>query len=107
LIRNGVSFGLATLSSSAIQIGTTSVVIYNPPDLFTNSYLGTADRQPAYYVFRARTFIDVNANDALDSGEIYDASPATVQFVVVDNVANFIQNRKSEDTQPIQEMDRP
>ncbi len=100
LLENGVSVATGT---GAIVLGDGFTVVLRDP------YLGVASRQPTYYVFRARTFIDnpLNPNGTLDSGEIYDTSPATVQFVVVDNVANFIQNRKSEDTQPIQEIDRP
>ncbi len=105
LVENGVSVGIVAIPSSLVLGNTYTTVIVDATDLA--SFLGSASRQPTYYTFRARTFIDANANDLLDSGEIYDASPATVQFVVVDNVANFIQNRKSEDTQPIQEMDRP
>lgn len=71
-------------------------------------FLGTANRQPTYYTFQAQAYVDVNDNNAYDAGtDIIDASPATVQFVVVDNVAEFIQRRKSEDAQPIQETDRP
>ncbi len=115
LLENGVS--IATGTGSTVTSGVAfvkdfigdgfTVVIPRPANSL--SYLGVASRQPTYYVFRARTFIDnpLNPNGTLDSGEIYDTSPATVQFVVVDNVANYIQNRKSEDTQPIQEMDRP
>ncbi len=98
LLENGVSVATGT---GAIVLGDGFTVVLRDP------YLGVASRQPAYYIFRARTFIDSTPNGILDPGEIYDTSPATVQFVVVDNVANYIQNRKSEDTQPIQEMDRP
>jgi len=80
-----------------------------PPILTPDSgFLGSANRQPTYYTFQAQAYLDVNNNDLYDNGtDILDTSPATVQFVVVDNVAEFIQRRKSEDAQPIQEMDRP
>jgi hypothetical protein len=113
LVRNGESL-YTVVGGSEIgedpSDGTVGVVLPLALDVDasnTLAYLGSAFRQPTYYTLRARTFIDANVNGALDSGEIYDASPATVQFVVVDNVAHFIQNRKAEDTQPIQEMDRP
>jgi len=104
LIENGQSVILDTALVSEIVGDTYTLVI--PIDVGA-TYLGSANRQPTYYVFRARTFIDADGDGTLDTDEIYDTSPATVQFVVVDNVANYIQNRESEDTQPIQEMDRP
>ncbi len=112
LLENGQSVLLSTALPAypAYIVGDTFSLVV-PIDVDT-TYLGVASRQPTYYMFRARTFTfeDADGDGAFDPGETViatDASPATVQFVVVDNVANFIQNRKSEDTQPIQEMDRP
>lgn len=90
--------------ASALVVGD-SVTLTLPIAL--NGSLGTFDRQPAFYTLQAQAYIDANDNQQFDNGEVIDSSPATVQFVVVDNVAEFIQRRKSEDSQPIQEMDRP
>lgn len=59
---------------------------------------GDVNRQPRYYVFRATTVNDDGTRDT---------TPANVQFVVVDDVAEFIQSRRTRDVQPIREQDRP
>ncbi len=58
------------------------------------SYLGDLTREPTYYTFEAVT---VNSDGTQDS------SPAHVNFVIVDNVADFIKNR--DEAQPIRESD--
>ncbi len=109
LSENGVELNFGTLEDIPYtQVAGNSVTL-TLPLLGTqdSGYLGSADRQPTYYTLQAQAYIDANQNSQFDNGEIIDSSPATVQFVVVQNVAEFIQRRKSQDAQPIQEMDRP
>lgn len=78
-----------------------------PNSLYPIIFGDRENRQPRYYVFRARTFVDLNNSGTLDDGDIVDTTPANVPFVVVDNVAEYIQNRRSSEAQPIREQDRP
>ena len=56
-------------------------------------------RRPVHYVFQATGRVIV------DTRTIIDSTPANFKFVVVDNVAEFIEGRG--DDQPIKEQDRP
>lgn len=110
LVGNGVSFGVVNIPPDDITGNT--VLLSLPFDAIgvVGDYLGAGNRSEAYYTLRAQAYVDANDNGQYDgptSEDTIDTSPASVQFVVVDNVAEFIQRRKSEDTQPIQEMDRP
>ena len=72
---------------------------------FTVTYFDLGDRitrQPVHYVFRATGSV-TDANTPPDT--IIDSTPANFKFVVVDNVAKFVEGRG--DDQPIKELDRP
>ena len=59
-------------------------------------------RRPVHYVFRATgQVIDTSGRIIVDS------TPANFKFVVVDDVAEYIENRRSGDQQPIKELDKP
>ncbi|MBI5091243.1 MAG: right-handed parallel beta-helix repeat-containing protein [Candidatus Hydrogenedentes bacterium] len=76
-------------------------------DLSPYRYLGDAStnpeqRRPVNYVLRAWTFMDKNDNRQWDRNtELGDPAPASFQFTVVPNVADYIQNKNNTDFQPV------
>lgn len=59
-------------------------------------------RRPVHYVFRATGIVNLD-----EPNEVVDSTPVNFSFVVVDNIVEFIENRRSSDEQPIKELDRP
>ena len=89
-------------------VSSTNTTITLPDSFFGILELGDLlNRQPVHYIFRATAFVDPDGSGTITPGDIVDSTPANFKFVVVDNVAQFIENRRATDEQPIKELDRP
>ncbi|PCJ65154.1 MAG: hypothetical protein COA73_02870 [Candidatus Hydrogenedentota bacterium] len=95
-----IAFGFIPETTFGIVIASSTLV---PP-----FFLGDPNRvREINYLFSARSVIledPLNPNSPILAE---DSTPASIRFVVVPDVAEYVRNRQTEDEQPIKEFDRP